>query len=148
MQQDDRQKQWLSPQILHYLLLLKRAPSRTHIKGIAFSKADKEFLETLNDAIHQHINDEGLDVDCLSGIMNMSKATLYRKIKGISDLSPNELINLTRLKKAAELLSSGEYKINEVAYMIGYSLPSNFSRDFLKQFGVSPTGFVNQLNKA
>jgi AraC-like DNA-binding protein len=78
--------------------------------------------------------------------MNMSKATLYRKIKGLSDLTPNELINLTRLKKAAQLLSGGDYKINEVAYMIGYSLPSNFSRDFQKQFGVSPSGFIGQLN--
>jgi ligand-binding sensor domain-containing protein/signal transduction histidine kinase/CheY-like chemotaxis protein len=117
----------------------------THIKGIAFSKADKEFLENLNDAILKHIMDEGLDVDGLSGIMNMSKATLYRKIKGLSDLTPNELINLTRLKKAAELLSTGDYKINEVAYMIGYSLPTNFSRDFQKQFGMSPSTFTNQL---
>jgi AraC-like DNA-binding protein len=47
--------------------------------------------------------------------MNMSKPTLYRKIKGLSDLSPNELINLSRLKKGAELLPEGKYKINEVA---------------------------------
>ncbi|HXS55949.1 MAG TPA: AraC family transcriptional regulator [Hanamia sp.] len=68
----------------------------------------------------------------------MSKATLYRKIKGLSYLTPNELVNLSRLKKGAELLSEGQYKINEVAYMIGYSLPTNFSRDFQKQFGISP----------
>jgi ligand-binding sensor domain-containing protein/signal transduction histidine kinase/DNA-binding response OmpR family regulator len=118
----------------------------THIKGIACSKADKEFLENLNDAIYEHITDEELDVDRLSAIMNMSKATLYRKIKGLSDLTPNELINLTRLKKAAQLLSGGDYKINEVAYMIGYSLPTNFSRDFQKQFGISPSGFIGQLD--
>ncbi|HEU5366726.1 MAG TPA: response regulator, partial [Hanamia sp.] len=118
----------------------------THIKGIACSKADKEFLENLNNAIYEHITDEELDVDRLSAIMNMSKATLYRKIKGLSDLTPNELINLTRLKKAAQLLSGGDYKINEVAYMIGYSLPTNFSRDFQKQFGISPSGFIGQLD--
>jgi DNA-binding response OmpR family regulator len=118
----------------------------THIKGIACSKADKEFLENLNNAIYEHITDEELDVDRLSAIMNMSKATLYRKIKGLSDLTPNELINLTRLKKAAQLLSGGDYKINQVAYMIGYSLPTNFSRDFQKQFGISPSGFIGQLD--
>ena len=119
----------------------------THIKGIACSKADKEFLENLNESIYEHITDAQLDVDRLSGIMNMSKATLYRKIKGLSDLTPNELINLSRLKKAAELLSTGDYKINEVAYMIGYSLPTNFSRDFQKQFGISPSAFINQLTQ-
>ncbi|HEY5463858.1 MAG TPA: two-component regulator propeller domain-containing protein [Hanamia sp.] len=118
----------------------------THIKGIACSNADKDFLEHLNNAIYERITDTQLDVDHLSTIMNMSKATLYRKIKGLSDLTPNELINLTRLKKAAELLSSGEYKINEVAYMIGYSMPTNFSRDFQKQFGMSPSTFISQLS--
>lgn len=116
----------------------------THLKGIGCSKADKEFLENLNDVIYEHITDSELDVDRLSLLMNMSKPTLYRKIKGLSDLSPNELINLSRLKKGAELLSGGKYKINEVAYMIGYSLPTNFSRDFQKQFGISPSNFINQ----
>ena len=118
----------------------------THLKGIACSNTDKEFLENLNDAIYEHITDSELDVERLSGIMNMSKATLYRKIKGLSDLTPNELINLSRLKKAAELLSGGNYKINEVAYMIGYSMPTNFSRDFQRQFGITPTNFINQLS--
>ncbi|GGH25183.1 hybrid sensor histidine kinase/response regulator [Dyadobacter endophyticus] len=117
----------------------------THIKGIAFSRADKDFLEQLNAIITDHIADSDLDVDMLSSKMNMSRPTLYRKIKGISDMTPNELINLSRLKKAAELLAEKNYKINEVADMVGYSVPTNFSRDFQKQFGVSPSGYVNAL---
>jgi len=116
-----------------------------HIKGIAISNADKNFIESLNNVIHEHITDMELDVDQLSRMMNMSRASLYRKIKALSDLSPNELINVSRLKKAAELLSEGNYKINEVANMVGYTLPTNFARDFNKQFGVTPTSYVNQL---
>jgi signal transduction histidine kinase/DNA-binding response OmpR family regulator/streptogramin lyase len=119
----------------------------THIKGIAVSKADTDFLERLNKVIYDNITDMDLDVEQLSGMMNMSRPTLYRKIKGISDLSPNELINLTRLKKGAELLAEGGYKINEVANMIGYSLPTNFSRDFQRQFGVSPSNYLSTLQK-
>jgi AraC-like DNA-binding protein len=117
----------------------------THIKGIAVSKADRDFLERLNKAIYDNITDMDLDVDQLSAMMNMSRPTLYRKIKGLSDLTPNELINLTRLKKGAELLAEGDHKINEVASMIGYSLPTNFSRDFQRQFGVSPSNYVSTL---
>lgn len=117
----------------------------THIKGIAVSKADNDFLEKLNKAIYDNITDMDMDVDQLSAMMNMSRPTLYRKIKGLSDMTPNELINLTRLKKGAELLASADYKINEVANMIGYSLPSNFSRDFQRQFGVSPSNYVHSL---
>ncbi|WP_200942781.1 two-component regulator propeller domain-containing protein [Dyadobacter sp. Leaf189] len=119
----------------------------THIKGIAFSKADKEFLEQLNSIITRRIADSNLDVDLLSSLMNMSRPTLYRKIKGISDMTPNELINLSRLKKAAELLAENKYKINEVADMVGYSIPTNFSRDFQKQFGVSPSNYLSKLQK-
>lgn len=115
-----------------------------HIKGIASSKADQEFLQRLHAAIDQHITDSKFDIEQLSATLNMSKATLYRKIKGLSDLTPNELINISRLKKAAELLSSGKYKVNEVAYMTGYSIPTNFSRDFKKQFGISPSAFLQQ----
>ncbi|CAG5067413.1 Sensor histidine kinase RcsC [Dyadobacter sp. CECT 9623] len=119
----------------------------THIKGIAFSTADKNFLEKLNAIISRRISDSNLDVDLLSSMMNMSRPTLYRKIKGISDMTPNELINLSRLKRAAELLAENKYKINEVADMVGYSVPTNFSRDFQKQFGMSPSSYISKLRE-
>jgi AraC-like DNA-binding protein len=112
---------------------------------MASSKADKGFLEELDRVIQEHITDTDLDVDRLSRMMNMSRTSFYRKIKGLSDLTPNELINISRLKKAAELLASGEYKISEVAAMVGYSVNSNFSRDFHKQFGESPSGYLANL---
>lgn len=118
-----------------------------HIKGMASSKADKGFLEELDQVIQTHITDMELDVDKLSRLMNMSRTSFYRKIKGLSDLTPNELINISRLKKAAELLASGEHKINEVAGMVGYTVNSNFSRDFHKQFGESPSSYVANLKK-
>ncbi len=118
-----------------------------HLKGMISSKADQQFLEELNHVIQSNITDMELDVDQLSRMMNMSRTSFYRKIKGISDLTPNELINISRLKKAAELLASGEYKINEVASMIGYGVTSNFSRDFHKQFGESPSSYVENLKK-
>jgi AraC-like DNA-binding protein len=73
----------------------------------------------------------------------MSRITLYRKIKAISNLTPVELINITRLKKAAELLAEGEYKIYEVADMVGFSSQSNFARNFNKQFNMTPTDYMH-----
>lgn len=115
------------------------------IKGIAYSKPDKDFIERLNEVIYENITNIDLDVDELSKLMNMSRPTLYRKIKALSDLTPNELINLTRLKKASELLAEGNYKIAEVANMVGYTLATNFSRDFNKQFSMSPSQYVTNL---
>jgi ligand-binding sensor domain-containing protein/signal transduction histidine kinase/DNA-binding response OmpR family regulator len=114
-----------------------------HLKSIGYSKADKNFLEQLDGFIHQHMTNMDIDVDNLARFMNMSRATFYRKVKALSNLTPNELINLSRLQKAAQLLIDGNYKVYEVANIVGYSLPSNFARDFHKQFGMTPTEYVN-----
>lgn len=116
-----------------------------HIKSIAHTKADENFLEKVNDAIYQNIEDKEFDVEKLAKFVNMSRPTLYRKINEISDLSPNELINITRLKKAAELLTEGVHKIYEISDMVGFSSQTHFGRSFHKQFGMSPTEFLNQL---
>ena len=120
-----------------------------HIKSMAHSKADEQFLETLQDTIIKNIGDTHLDVERLAEIMNMSRITLYRKIKAISILTPIELINITRLKKAAELLAQGNHRIFEVSYMVGFSSQSNFARNFQKQFNITPTEYMNskQLEK-
>jgi DNA-binding response OmpR family regulator len=115
-----------------------------HIKTMAYSQADEKFLHDLNEAIYQHLDDMELDIDKLAALMNVSRPTLFRKIKAISDLTPHELINLARLKKAAELLAKNKFKIYEVADMVGYHHQSNFTRDFQKQFGLTPTEFMNE----
>jgi AraC-like DNA-binding protein len=113
-----------------------------HIKNNDHSKADEKFLELLNDAILANIDDADLDVNKLAKIMNMSRITLYRKIKAASVLTPIELINITRLKKAAELLAEGQYKIYEISYMVGFSSQSNFSRNFQKHFNLTPRDYA------
>lgn len=114
-----------------------------HIKSMAHSRSDERFLELLNDTIYKNLEDEYLDVEKLAKILNMSRITLYRKIKSISNLTPVELINITRLKKAAELLAGGDHKIYEVADMIGFSSQSNFARNFHKQFNMTPTDYMH-----
>lgn len=113
-----------------------------HIKSMAHSKGDELFLEKLQNLINDRIDDAELGVDYLADNMNMSRPTLYRKIKSISNLSGNELINITRLKKAAELLNDGTLKIYEISQMVGYNSHKHFSRSFSKQFGMSPTDYI------
>lgn len=114
-----------------------------HIRSIAHTKTDENFIKKLDETIYDNIADYDLNVETLAEIMNMSRSTLYRKIKNLSNLSPNELINVTRLKKAAEHLRTGNYKIYEVAQMVGYNSATSFGRNFQKQFGMSPTEYMN-----
>jgi len=113
-----------------------------HIKTMAYSKADENFLEKLNEAVNRNIANIDLDVEHLADSMNMSKPTLYRKIKAISNLTPHELINIARLKKAAQLLAENEFKIYEITEMVGYSSQTHFGRCFAKQFGMPPTEYM------
>ncbi len=113
-----------------------------HIKTMAHSKADEQFLGELHNIIYQNLEKANLHVEQLADIMNMSRATLYRKIKAITDLTPNELISVARLKKAAELLAEGHYRINEVASLTGFSSQTHFGRNFIKQFGIAPSEYV------
>lgn len=114
------------------------------IKTMAHTKADEHFLELLNETIQQNMGNIRFDVEQLADAMHMSRPTLYRKIKAISDLTPNDLINIARLKKAAQLLGAGKYKIYEVSDMVGYSSQTHFGRNFNKQFGLSPSEYVAQ----
>ncbi|TWF35864.1 helix-turn-helix protein [Chitinophaga polysaccharea] len=116
-----------------------------HLRSMAYNNADEQFLEKLNDQINQHLTDSHLDVEQLADLMNMSRPTFYRKIKAISDLTPHELINIARLKKAASLLSTGAYKINEVAELCGFASVTNFGKNFQKQFGILPSRYVAQI---
>jgi len=115
-----------------------------NIKSIAHTQSDENFLEKLNEVILNNIDDQFLDIDKLAKLMNTSRTSLFRKINAISDLTPNELINITRLKKAAQLLIETNYKIFEIAYMLGFNSQTTFGRSFVKQFGMAPTEYQKQ----
>ncbi len=116
--------------------------SGSTLMDINVSAPDKDFISQLNTVIYENISVIDLNVDGLAKLMHMSRPTLYRKIKGLSDLTPNELINISRLKKAAELLTQKEYNITQVSTMVGYTVQSNFSRDFNKHYGMSPSSYI------
>lgn len=118
----------------------------SHLKSVAHNKIDEDFIKKLDDIIDQNMADTNLSVESLADILHMSRSTLYRKIKDISNLSPNELINNARLKKAAELLLSGKYKVYEISEIVGYNSQSSFSRNFQKSFAMSPSEFINNRN--
>ena len=119
-----------------------------HIRSMAYSRTDEQFLEKLNAVILANIDDQDLDVDQLARNMNMSRPTLYRTIKSISGITPSELITITRLKKAAEFLAEGSYKIYEVANLTGFASQAYFGRSFLKQFGITPSEYLAGKNSA
>lgn len=115
-----------------------------NMKSMAYTKADENFLEKLNQIINDNISNTALDVNMIADLMHLSRPTLYRKIRAISDLTPNDLIKISRLKKAAELLIQGNMKIYEISEAVGFSSQSYFWSAFIKQFGVSPSKYAKE----
>ncbi|MBN9382494.1 MAG: helix-turn-helix domain-containing protein [Chitinophagaceae bacterium] len=118
-----------------------------HMHPMACSGENETFLSRLNGYISDHLPDIDLNVDVLARLMNMSRPTLYRRIKCISELTPNELINKVRLEKAAGLLAADDHKIFEIVKMVGFNSRSNFGKAFVKHFGVTPREF-QQMTKS
>ena len=107
----------------------------------SISPADAEFLERLKAAVMRNIGNSDFNVDQLAAEMNMSRTSLNRKVRGTLDQSPNNYIRIERLKVAAEMLKSGDKKVNEVCYNVGFSSPSYFTKCFYEQFGILPKEF-------
>jgi AraC-like DNA-binding protein len=107
---------------------------------------DRDFINELNHLIVTNIHNSSLNVGLLARQMNMSRATLYRRIKTITDLAPNDLIMNARLKYAAQLLATGGYKVFEIANKVGFQSPSSFGKAFIKQYKVTPRQYL-QIKK-
>ena len=112
---------------------------------VAF-QAEDDFIKRLNECIYENVQNKKFSVDWLARCMNMSRPTLYRKIKQATVHTPNELIALARLQQAAMLLLLADYKVFEVAQMVGFHSSSSFGKAFLKQFKVTPATY-QRINK-
>ena len=105
---------------------------------------DKDFVEKFKKIIEEKMSDSGLNVEDLGKDMGLSRVQLYRKIKSLTNYAPNELLRMARLKRAASLLASSELTVAEIAYEVGFTSPSYFTKCYKEQFGESPTEFLKR----
>ncbi len=109
---------------------------------ITSSKADKRFLDTIDEIIHTNIDNPDFATEDLARANNISRSSLHKKLKAISGVTPNDYIKIIKLKKAAELIRNGDYRINEICDKVGFNTPSYFSKCFQEQFGLLPSEFA------
>lgn len=108
------------------------------------SDMDKDFVEKFKALIEAKMGDSGLNVEDLGKEMGLSRVQLYRKLKSLTNYSPNELLRIARLKKAASLLASSDMTVAEIGYEVGFSSPSYFAKCYKEQFGESPTELLKR----
>ena len=113
------------------------------VSMLTHSPIDEEFMEKVTNLINDNLSDVDLSTDFLCDKLGVSSSKLYRKIKELTDLAPNEFIRTIRLKKSAELLKTKKYNVSEVTDLVGFNDPLYFSRCFKKQFGFPPSKLIN-----
>ena len=102
-------------------------------------KKEAPFLQKFHDFIEANMTDSDLSVETIGAELGLSRVQLYRKLKALTGQSPVELLRKARLQKGRRLLQSTTKSISEVAYEVGFSAPSYFTKCFKDEFGVSPS---------
>jgi len=111
------------------------------IQQSSISSHDQAFLDTLTQYIITNFNTGKLEGTYLEQATNTSRSTLFRKLKVLTGKSTSQFKKQVRMLEAKRLLATEEYTISELAYHIGYTQPSNFSKDFKDYFGMAPTEY-------
>lgn len=117
---------------------------KTSLRKEPIADLDKGFVEKLRTLIEEQLGNSELSVEDLGDKIGMSRVQLYRKAKALTGYSPNELLRIARLKKAASLLASTEKTVAEITYEVGFSSPSYFTKCYKDYFGESPTDFLKR----
>ena len=96
------------------------------------------FITRFRECVESRLDDSDLSIDDLAALMNLSRVQLYRKVKAVTGSSPVELLRNARLKRAYQLLLTTEKSVSEVAYAVGFTAPSYFTKCFKEEYGMVP----------
>ncbi len=102
---------------------------------------DRNLLNSFEAYVDQHLSDPSFTIDVLAEMMHMGRTKLYGKIRELTGETPNKYIMRQRMRKAADMLLSGEYNVSDVCYKVGMEDTSYFNKCFKNYYGVSPSKY-------
>jgi CheY-like chemotaxis protein/AraC-like DNA-binding protein len=107
--------------------------------------SDKEFINKCVDVIYENIENESFNLDNLGAKMNISRSSLYRRLREMSNLRPVDFIKKVRLNYAAKLLLTKNIPVNEIAWRSGFVDPKYFSKCFFQEFHCHPKNYSERF---
>jgi signal transduction histidine kinase/ligand-binding sensor domain-containing protein/DNA-binding response OmpR family regulator len=120
---------------------IKAFYTSTEEKGqvpVGIHPRDKQFIADAINIIEKNIDEDKFSVEVLGKELGLSRTHLFRKFKSLTGTAPNDFIRQIKLKKAAQVIKEGNHSISEIAYMVGFKTPANFSTSFKAFYGKSP----------
>ena len=116
------------------------------IDNLNIQSADDKFLQKVVKTIKENLNNELLSVEDIASSVGFSRVQLHRKLKAIIDKSTGQLVSEIRLNEARKMLKNKIGSVSEIAYAVGYSNMSYFTKSFKEKFGILPSKVQNQEN--
>ncbi|MBK8877013.1 MAG: response regulator [Haliscomenobacter sp.] len=116
-------------------------------RDIQVTSPDEALLRQLTDIMETHIADADFNVNKMCEMVHLSHMHFIRKVKQLTGKKPIDLLKSFRLQRAKELLKQNKLNVAEIAYMVGYDLPNSFSRAFKKEFGLTPSEYLESIDQ-
>ena len=130
------------------LMNIQPVPEEEQQTQPEMSSHDRKFMEKLTELMEKNMDNGDLIVDDLVQELAVSRSVFFKKLKTLTGLAPIEFIKEMRVKRAAQLIESGDYNMTQIAYMVGINDPRYFSKCFKQRFGMTPTEYKeNAKNK-
>ena len=109
------------------------------------SPNDRKFMDKLVELMEQNMDNGELVVDDLVRELAVSRSVFFKKLKTLTGLAPIEFIKEMRIKRAAQLIETGEFNMTQISYMVGINDPRYFSKCFKAQVGMTPTEYKEKV---
>lgn len=111
------------------------------------SPNDRKFMDKLVELMEQNMDNGDLVVDDLVRELAVSRSVFFKKLKTLTGLAPIEFIKEIRIKRATQLIETGEFNMSQISYMVGINDPRYFSKCFKSQVGMTPTEYREKMGK-
>jgi len=123
-----------------------KAPGEWHEEMQKF-QPDRELLDTATTIIEHHLIDSNFSVDVLASELNLSRSSLHRKLRALTNQSATEFVKFVRISKSIKLIEVGETNIDEICFKVGFNSHSYYSMCFRKQLGQTPSDYISRIKR-
>ena len=121
--------------------------SETVSATLEMSPNDRKFMDKLVELMEQNMDNGELVVDDLVRELAVSRSVFFKKLKTLTGLAPIEFIKEMRIKRATQLIETGEFNMTQISYMVGINDPRYFSKCFKAQVGMTPTEYRDKVGR-
>ncbi|WP_300727839.1 two-component regulator propeller domain-containing protein [uncultured Bacteroides sp.] len=129
----------------HLMDIKDEMPAEEKEEVDTMSAQDRQFMEKLTGLMERNMDNGDLVVDDLVREMAVSRSVFFKKLKSLTGLAPVEFIKEMRVKRAAQLIETGEFNMTQISYMVGINDPRYFSKCFKQRYGMTPTEYKDKI---